>query len=146
MEHPVISGQERDWSAPDRDVVYLDEARATRVFEALTCPTRREILVYLWEEPSSSSELAERLDCSVQNTQYHLDTLVDSHLVEVVDTTLSTRGYEMDLYAPVRAPVVVVAPPESTDRRSAGRRAAIAGDSSRASQSGLVPVATVDSD
>jgi predicted transcriptional regulator len=146
MEHPLVSDRERDWSAPDSDVISLEDQRATRIFEALTCPTRREILTQLWEQPLSSSELAEQLGCSVQNTQYHLDTLVDSQLVEVVDTTLSTRGCQMSLYAPAEALVVVVAPHNPTAQQAADGQTAAVDAPTQLTQSGALSVGPADSD
>jgi len=113
MEHPLASGEERDWTAPGHDVMHIEHPRAARVVETLNCPARREILTHLWDRPLTASEAAERIDCSTQNAHYHLQKLVDNGLVEVVDTTLSDRAYRMDLYSPAEVPVVVVAPPES---------------------------------
>lgn len=113
MEHPVVSGQERDWTAPGHDVMHIEHPRAAHVVETLNCSARREILTHLWDRPLTASEAAQRIDCSTQNAHYHLQKLATSELVDVVDTTLSDRGYRMDLYAPAEVPVVVVAPPGS---------------------------------
>lgn len=139
MEHPLASGRERDWTAPGRDVMHIDHPRAARIVETLDCPARREILTRLWERPLTASEAARRIDCSVQNAHYHLQKLADNGLVDVVDTTLSDRGYRMDLYAPAELPVVVVAPPgaerarDQGEARTAGGRERVSGPTSEPS-------------
>jgi DNA-binding transcriptional ArsR family regulator len=92
---------------PDRDprVVSLGEAGA--VVEALASRTARTIVALLHEEPMVPSELAERVGTSIQNVTYHLDRLIDADVVEVVDTCYSSRGTEMDVYAPASGPLVI---------------------------------------
>jgi len=139
MEHPLLSGGERDWTPPGRDVIHIGQPRAARVVETLDCQTRREVLTQLWGGPLTASEVAERVDCSTQNANYHLRKLADGGLVEVVDTTLSSRGYRMDLYAPAEVPVVVVAPPGSGRTSPPETEGRTAGAARRASASTPAP-------
>lgn len=95
-------------------VVSLDDADA--MIEALASETRRRIVAALGEEPMPPSGVAEAVDTSLQNVVYHLDTLTDVGLVEVVETGYSARGAEMDLYAPTAAPVVICVGDERSER------------------------------
>jgi DNA-binding transcriptional ArsR family regulator len=144
MEHPLASGGERDWTAPGHDVLHIDQPRAARVVETLDCPARREILTHLWDRPLTASEAARRIDCSTQNAHYHLRKLANNGLVDVVDTTLSDRGYRMDLYAPAEVPVVVVAPPGSGRAPDPETQEGTTGGSERASGSTSAPSHPLD--
>lgn len=90
--------------APDHDrgsrVLAIDETDADAVFDALASQTARDILTALHEEPQPPSELATAADTTVQNVRYHLEKFEAAGLVEVVDTWYSSRGMEMDVYAP----------------------------------------------
>lgn len=83
------------------------DARAD-VFDALRSKTARAILSELYEEPTVASELAARIDTSTQNVQYHLDALRDADLVTVIDTWYSSKGVEMDVYAPTSDPLMLI--------------------------------------
>ena len=90
---------------PDPRVVSLGDADA--IVEALASKTARRLVALLHEEPMVPSELAERADTSIQNVTYHLERLTDADVVEVVDTWYSSRGTEMDVYAPASGPLVI---------------------------------------
>jgi DNA-binding transcriptional ArsR family regulator len=77
------------------------------MIEALASETPRTILDALSEEPKPESALAEAASTSLQNVTYHLNQLVDAGLVQGTDTHDSSRGLEMDVYAPVSDPVVI---------------------------------------
>lgn len=111
-------------SEPDVDdrepkLVNLAEADADEVFDALGSGTARSLLLELHEEPRPASELAEAVDTSVQNVQYHLTKLEAADLVEGVDTWYSESGSEMTVYAPADESLVLFAgeEPESSLRR-----------------------------
>ena len=87
------------------DVVPLDEAG--RLLETLSSDKRRAILAVLGEEPTNAAELAERVGTSVQNVAYHIRKLRAAGLVEVVGTHYSSKGLEMDLYAPTSPAIVI---------------------------------------
>lgn len=90
-------------------VVAIDDAGADPVFSVLSSQAAREVLTELYREPAPLSKLADRTEMSLQNTSYHVDRLAEYGLVEVVDTWYSTRGREMDIYAPTNDPLLLVA-------------------------------------
>ncbi|MGM0592230.1 MAG: ArsR/SmtB family transcription factor [Halobacteriota archaeon] len=94
-------------------VIGLDSAEVDDLLSALSSNTARRVLATLHEEPATPSEVADRVDTSLQNVQYHLRKLDDAGLIEVVDTVYSEKGREMKVYAPADRPLVVVAGPES---------------------------------
>ncbi|ELZ60828.1 MULTISPECIES: winged helix-turn-helix domain-containing protein [unclassified Haloferax] len=106
-----------DTSAADESsprVIGLEDDEASDLLSALSSGTARRVLAALHEEPTNAAELAERVDTSLQNVQYHLRKLDDAGLVEVVDTVYSEKGREMKVYAPADRPLVVVAAGEET--------------------------------
>jgi DNA-binding transcriptional ArsR family regulator len=96
---------------PDADprVVAVDSEDADDVLSALSAATARELLAALHREPAPPGELADRVDTSLQNAQYHLEKLESAGAVEVVDTAYSEKGREMDVYAPANQPLVICA-------------------------------------
>jgi len=90
-------------------VVGLDDDDAEDLLGALSSTTARRILAALHDEPANPAALADSVDTSLQNVQYHLDRLDSAGAVEVVDTVYSEKGREMDVYAPADRPLVVVA-------------------------------------
>jgi DNA-binding transcriptional ArsR family regulator len=115
-------------SKPDIDpsdeprVVGLDSDDADELIDALSSDTTRAVLAALHDEPGSASDLADRVDTSLQNVQYHLGKLQDAGLVEVGDTVYSEKGREMDVYTPADRALVVVA---GQEEETAGLRAAL---------------------
>jgi predicted transcriptional regulator len=85
--------------------VSLEDAGA--VIDALASGTARSILATLYEQPRPASEIATAVDTSTQNVNYHLRKLNEADLVEVVDTWYSSKGAEMDVYAPTADPLCV---------------------------------------
>jgi len=122
---PGIGGPDPD-AADDRDaeprVIGVDGDDADTVLSALSSDTAREILSALHERPGPASDVADRVDSSLQNTQYHLRRLREADVVEVSDTVYSEKGREMDVYAPADGPLVLVAGDES---ETAGIRATL---------------------
>ena len=112
---PGIGGQwsRGDDDAPDPRVIGVDDDDADAVLAALSSDTARAILSTLHDSPGPASDVADRVDTSLQNTQYHLKRLREAGVVEVVDTVYSQKGREMDVYAPADGPLVLVAGPES---------------------------------
>lgn len=87
--------------------MWLDSDDAGDLISSLSSETARSILVRLHEDAATASELADAVDTSVQNVRHHLDSLTEAGLVEVSDTRYSSKGREMDVYAPVEEPMVV---------------------------------------
>jgi DNA-binding transcriptional ArsR family regulator len=90
-------------------VVGLESDDADDLLAALSSTTARELFAELNEEPNTPSALADQVDTTLQNAQYHLEKLEDADLIEVVDTAYSEKGREMDVYAPQDKPLVVFA-------------------------------------
>jgi DNA-binding transcriptional ArsR family regulator len=102
-------------------VIGVDSEDADEVLSALSSGTARQVLASLHDDPAPPSELADRVDTSLQNAQYHLEKLENAGAVEVVDTAYSAKGREMDVYAPADQPLVIFAGDE--DRGSTLRQA-----------------------
>jgi DNA-binding transcriptional ArsR family regulator len=76
-----------------------------RYVKALTHPLRVRILALLHERTASPRELAEWLDASLGTVSYHVRTLHDFGLIELVDTT-QVRGAIAHHYRAVERPRV----------------------------------------
>ena len=100
-----------DTEPPDTGprVIGVDSEDAEDVLAALSSGTARELLTALHDEPAPPSQLADEVDTSLQNAQYHLGKLETAGAVEVVDTAYSAKGREMDVYAPADQPLVIFA-------------------------------------
>ncbi|QLG60644.1 ArsR/SmtB family transcription factor [Halorarum salinum] len=97
-------------------VLGVDAEDAEDVLSALSSDTARELLATLHEEPGPASDVAKRVDTSLQNAQYHLKRLHDAGLVEVGGTAYSEKGREMDVYTPADRALVLVAGREEDTR------------------------------
>jgi DNA-binding transcriptional ArsR family regulator len=106
----------------DPRVVGVDSEDADDLMSALTSRTARRLLSILHEEPAPPSGLADQVDTSLQNVQYHLERLEDAGAVEVVGTAYSEKGREMDVYAPADEPLVIYA---GREEEASGLRAAL---------------------
>ena len=87
-------------------VVRIDSESATTALDAITSETAREILAHLHDEPAPASEVAEAVDTSLANVNYHLGKLESEGLITEVDTWYSEKGTEMTVYAPAEDPIV----------------------------------------
>lgn len=103
-------------------VIGVDSDDADDVISALSSDTARQLLAELHEEPAPPSELADRVETSLQNAQYHLEKLQSAGAVSVVDTAYSAKGREMDVYAPADQPLVIFAGGEN---ETSGLKAAL---------------------
>jgi DNA-binding transcriptional ArsR family regulator len=95
---------------------------ADDLIAALSSSTARELLAALHDDPANPAKLADAVDTTIQNAQYHLEKLEDAGLIEVVDTAYSEKGREMNVYAPSDRPLVVVA---GREEDTSGLRAAL---------------------
>ncbi len=111
---PLRSEPEGPDSGPR--VLDLDDAETDEVFSALSSDTARDIYRAIHEEPSPPSDIADRIDSSIQNVRYHLENLEEAGLVEVVDTWYSSRGNEMSVYAPASEALVLAADEDHASR------------------------------
>lgn len=99
--------QESFDDAASTETTVLPFTQAGSILDALSAATCRAIMRELCRKPNHPSALADRVDTSVQNATYHLATLQEADLVEVVGTRYSTRGHEMDVYAPTNLAIVI---------------------------------------
>jgi len=111
MNQLLPSAPTVDSSDREGRVVRLEDAgeNADETFQVLSSSTARSILVSLYDDPAPASVVAERVDSSIQNVRYHLDRLRANDLVEVADTWYSSKGVEMDVYAPANEPLIITA-------------------------------------
>ena len=91
------------------EVIAINDEAADEVFSALSSATARSILTTLYEQPRTASEIADKIDTSLQNVNYHLNKLGDGGLIEVVEIWYSDQGKEMKVYAPTNEALVVFA-------------------------------------
>jgi len=110
--------QRSDEATPQPRIIEMDDDAADETLSALSPATRRRVYRALFVEPQTTSELAETVDTSIQNVQYHLETLEDTGLVEPIDTVYSGKGNEMTVFGPASDPLILVG---DTDRLPAIR-------------------------
>jgi DNA-binding transcriptional ArsR family regulator len=89
-------------------VLDVEAEESDDVFDALATETRRAVFRSLFDEPGAASEIADRVDTSLQNVHYHLETLTEAGLVDEIDTRYSAKGNEMTVYGPASDPLVFV--------------------------------------
>lgn len=109
-------------ASDDPKVVGLDSDAADDLISALSSRTARRVLSELHEDPASPSALADRVDTSLQNVQYHIENLSDADVIEVVDTVYSEKGREMKVYAPSDRALIVFA---GRERETTGLKSAL---------------------
>ncbi|WP_276271868.1 ArsR/SmtB family transcription factor [Haloarcula litorea] len=90
----------------DLQIVGVDED-VSAALDALSSETAREILNAVYDDPGTPSELADRLDMSIQKVSYHLEKLEDEELIAVAGTQYSEKGQEMKVYEPPEEPLVL---------------------------------------
>jgi len=91
----------------DLRALWLDSDDAGELLSSLSSDTARAVLTALHEEPATASEVAERVDTSLQNARHHLSNLEEADLVRVADVRYSQKGREMNVYAPSEKPMIV---------------------------------------
>jgi len=88
-------------------VLSLDDDATREVIEALSSETAYDIFRLLNETPATASQIADRLDQSVQNVHYHLEKLESAGVIEVTDTCYSEKGREMSVYVVAEDPTLL---------------------------------------
>jgi DNA-binding transcriptional ArsR family regulator len=96
-----------DHTPRERTDLSVDDEREGDVLQTLSSETARAILGALGDGPKPVSDIAETVGTSLQNTQYHVERLVDADLVEPVDVWYSEKGREMSVYALTARELVV---------------------------------------
>ncbi len=87
--------------------LWLDSEDAGELLSSLSSETARRVLTTLHDEPATASEVASRVNTSLQNARHHLNNLEEAGLVRVADTRYSEKGREMNVYGPAEEPMVV---------------------------------------
>lgn len=108
-------------------VVDVNNEEADELFDVLSSETRRNAYRSLFDEPATVSELAVRLDTSVQNVSHHVSMLEEAALVESVGHRYSEKGNEMVVYGPASDPLVFVGREEIRPRVDRSLSEVIAG-------------------
>jgi DNA-binding transcriptional ArsR family regulator len=96
------------------NIVDIGDDEADQIVEALAAETTRRVLLALYDEPGPATEVADRVDTSLQNVDYHLDKLQEVGLIEVGDSWYAEGGNEMNVYVPTAEAVVLLAGDEPT--------------------------------
>lgn len=87
--------------------LWLDSDDAGELLSSLSSDTARNVLTVLHGEPATASEVADEVGTSLQNARHHLGNLQEANLVRVAETRYSSKGREMNVYAPSEDPMVV---------------------------------------
>lgn len=87
--------------------LWLDSDDTGELLSSLSSETARAILTELHDEPGTASEIASRVDTSLQNVRHHLSNLEQADVIRIADTRYSKKGREMNVYAPSEEPLVV---------------------------------------
>jgi DNA-binding transcriptional ArsR family regulator len=101
------------YTSEKRSTIELGEGSCRQTLEALASESARAILEQLTVEPAPASELATRIDMSIQNVGYHLTQLREAGLVVEAGVWYSERGKEMSVYTPRVEELVVRVPTPS---------------------------------
>ncbi|ELZ02603.1 hypothetical protein C481_08046 [Natrialba asiatica DSM 12278] len=105
----------------------MDDEEADELFDVLSSETRRNVYRTLFDEPATASELATRVDTSVQNVSHHVSVLEESTLIEPVGRRYSEKGNEMIVYGPTSDPLVFVGQEEIRPRLERSLSEVVAG-------------------
>lgn len=95
--------------AYDREIEILAIDEAGTILDVLSSAMARAILAAIYEDAGPTSEIANRVDTSIQNAAYHLSRLENVGLVAAAGTWYSSKGASMDVYVPAMDPLVLVA-------------------------------------
>ncbi|MFC6961161.1 ArsR/SmtB family transcription factor [Halocatena marina] len=87
--------------------MWLDSDDTGELLSSLSSETARAVLTELHDEPGTASEIASRVDTSLQNARHHLSNLEQAGVIRIADTRYSEKGREMSVYAPSEEPLVV---------------------------------------
>ena len=90
----------------EMEVIGVDED-VDALLDALSSDTARAVLNAIYDDPGTPSEIADRLDMSIQKVSYHLEKLEAEELISVAGTRYSEKGQEMKVYEPPEDPLVL---------------------------------------
>lgn len=109
----IFSFSTRENPAEEQLIEIGDDA-ADPVCEALASDTARDVTAAIYQEPRTASELADYVDTSLQNVQYHIGKLETAGIIMDVGTAHAESGNQMTLYGPTHDPLVLVAQSSET--------------------------------
>lgn len=90
----------------EMQVIGVDED-VDALLAALSSDTARAVLNAIYDDPGTPSQIADRLDMSIQKVSYHLEKLESEELISVAGTRYSEKGQEMKVYEPPEDPLVL---------------------------------------
>ena len=94
---------------PERKVIVLPfDEDSKNIIKALNNETARRILEVVSEEPSSISQLSEKLSLPITTVYYNVKKLLDTGLIRVKYKDYSTKGREIEYYEPTRKIIVLL--------------------------------------
>jgi DNA-binding transcriptional ArsR family regulator len=100
---PDISADRSD----EAELLCIDNEQTTEILTALSSDRSRAVFRQVNQDPQTATDLAQKLDTSVQGVTYHLDNLQNAGLIDVLDTCYSEKGREMDVYGPSEQPYML---------------------------------------
>jgi DNA-binding transcriptional ArsR family regulator len=96
-----------EYSPRERADLTVSSDSQVDALAALSSGTAQSILGALDGDPKTTSEIAKRVDTSIQNVHHHLRRLEENGLVEPIGTWYSVKGREMTVYALAAEKLVV---------------------------------------
>lgn len=100
MSRPLPLRPSIEHTPQSESAMVLGDDESTAVLDSLASEKAREILAALAERPATASDLADRVNTSLQNVHYHLENLGEADLVTDAGTWYSSKGKAMTVYAP----------------------------------------------
>lgn len=98
MSSPLPLQRPIDHTPHSESAIQLTDDDSSRILESLASENAREILAVLADDPDTASSVAEKVDTSLQNVDYHINNLLDAGLISEVGTWYSAKGKEMTVY------------------------------------------------
>lgn len=98
MSSPLPLRRTIDHKPHQQSAIKLDDENSSVVLESLASENSRKILIALAENPETASGVAQEINTSLQNVNYHLNNLLDAGLVTDVGTWYSSKGKKMTVY------------------------------------------------
>ena len=88
----------------------LDDAKSKDIAKVISNPTAKKILDYLGsKEEASATEISKELNLPLNTTEYNLNALIKSGLLESPEFKWSEKGKKVDIYK-IAKKLIVIAP------------------------------------
>lgn len=88
-------------------VASVHDPETSELCSTLASETAVNILECMADEPATATDIADRVETSLQNVHYHVENLKEVNLLTIVDTWYSSKGKEMKVYATTHDRVVL---------------------------------------